>query len=1153
MPPSPESDDDGGGGDGISNRKRVDDMLRRVALGCHVEVEDRLWPGSNKPGGMARVTGIHRETKAVDLHYVVEGRRKEKHVDLKHVIRLAPEFDFDLTHDGSGTAATGDGEINRRGNNLRDRSLLLGRCTHCGSLRADCGSCDWMHAKEQEQQGATADVSLSIKRSANGRKSKRTRREENKRGEEKRDTPNASASADRQVSSASYDEDQELEELIGYHQLEVQRLKRQKSRQERELQHFLIRQERETKEALARAQVRNLRDASTKMSATQTSIQCHSEGSYGNGLGSLYSSSDSVGDDDELIPLAELALRDATGIAVGHRKDQQSYMTSTERKTKLIHSKYYHKNKRQKNNKNRQYKFNDGGNDYYTRNCAYNNHDDNHEDNKKDNVIVDEVHASPSLSEIIAENRRPGICAEMEDFIEPEGPEDTIDGTSDVVYAQLPKFFDDEAARIEGILLPDTKIQVDQLEREIYCWTEQQGKASNHSYVRTRKDELLASCKRTIKNITANVIRSGTDQCRSALRQLIDDSRYKSERKNLSLQERKEMRRHRGDSLLSIRDSRMDDMDRVVEQLIRRVRQAEENLFFEDAENENDFGDNDLCNRDGSGCQLIDGDDGNTIIRSGDENDNDNAACNTLNRGSTEGSFTPLSPWNPHKYSRSVRPPLSEPDDLASSGRNDQEGPRRKTFTAGPEKKPARHSSSSGIADSRLRRKTEPGKRKRQNDVTAASNSSDMDEISGQLFLQQKRRQPREGTRVRRAVRRQEHLPARSNKAFTGFSSGIDAARVARDASIREDGGDTDTNVTLPKDVLSRGNRDPPLGNRYEIGQRTRTGRTTSICHQKPIAERIQAFLDADSEHIGRLCDSMVPDTQQSGKTRNEQLKSTRNRPQSGSFLRGSSKGTHYTSAEAHHLFARLGDKQPLLTKKDAVRAEKEICENLQDLRTLCESLLHTSPNNLPDAFVAKLKELSIVSTSNTECQDLHFTAELVFRTVLKLMQNQEAPTLQEVITGFQKWPLRCHITLLTEVLNLIGKGLNAHLRHNDNLVYDVFVLNPRKRFVGFVVLQLVDSLYSIFHPVAWGASFRQPPDRGMVLSSLVPLRDALATVSPLTEFVCECISGVMPNQSWWLAKSSPLRAYVSAVDPRAWRCLLYNGSDLPSPKSKLT
>jgi hypothetical protein len=110
----------------------------------------------------------------VDVRYVVMGGR-EKMVPLEYC-KPAPQYDHQklmlqgrdtygnnsIIASGSGntgnghpghetSGALGEGLSSKRIRlNLRDRSSLLGRCKLCGSLRSDCGSCDWV-AEERKR------------------------------------------------------------------------------------------------------------------------------------------------------------------------------------------------------------------------------------------------------------------------------------------------------------------------------------------------------------------------------------------------------------------------------------------------------------------------------------------------------------------------------------------------------------------------------------------------------------------------------------------------------------------------------------------------------------------------------------------------------------------------------------------------------------------------------------------------------------------------------------------------------------------------------------------------------------------------------------------------------------------------------------------
>lgn len=108
-------------------------------VGQLVNVQSRTWPGINQPGGVGRVTAVSTGTTSEEdagssssslllysVKYVLDGRH-EKRIEAQYV------------------------QPHQQQSMLRDRSMLLGRCTRCGSLRRDCGSCE-LHQWQQQQQ-----------------------------------------------------------------------------------------------------------------------------------------------------------------------------------------------------------------------------------------------------------------------------------------------------------------------------------------------------------------------------------------------------------------------------------------------------------------------------------------------------------------------------------------------------------------------------------------------------------------------------------------------------------------------------------------------------------------------------------------------------------------------------------------------------------------------------------------------------------------------------------------------------------------------------------------------------------------------------------------------------------------------------------------
>jgi hypothetical protein len=86
--------------------------------------------------------------------------------------------------------------------------------------------------------------------------------------------------------------------------------------------------------------------------------------------------------------------------------------------------------------------------------------------------------------------------------------------------------------------------------------------------------------------------------------------------------------------------------------------------------------------------------------------------------------------------------------------------------------------------------------------------------------------------------------------------------------------------------------------------------------------------------------------------------------------------------------------------------------------------------------------------------------------TALELLQNHGTATLQELITG-ESPHCTIHIRLLVECLHALQPSFDVMLGPENGVVHKVFARSS-KNFVDFLLLQLIDSAYSLFHPIAW-------------------------------------------------------------------------------------
>jgi hypothetical protein len=107
----------------------------------------------------------------------------------------------------------------------------------------------------------------------------------------------------------------------------------------------------------------------------------------------------------------------------------------------------------------------------------------------------------------------------------------------------------------------------------------------------------------------------------------------------------------------------------------------------------------------------------------------------------------------------------------------------------------------------------------------------------------------------------------------------------------------------------------------------------------------------------------------------------------------------------------------------------------------------------------------------------------------------------------------------------------------NHGPLFEIVLAN-RRGFIDFLVLQLVDSVYSLLRPDAWALQIN---NRACTLQIMAPLRDALGRITPLTESACRCIVKGMECQKWRHGLTEN-HVFVSSIDPLDWKSFLTTG-----------
>lgn len=195
----------------------------------------------------------------------------------------------------------------------------------------------------------------------------------------------------------------------------------------------------------------------------------------------------------------------------------------------------------------------------------------------------------------------------------------------------------------------------------------------------------------------------------------------------------------------------------------------------------------------------------------------------------------------------------------------------------------------------------------------------------------------------------------------------------------------------------------------------------------------------------------------------------------------------------------------------------------------------------------------------------------IVLKTILNILVTHGSLLLQAFVSNnCSQRPsatLSVHIGLLVTALRILGlysKPEREEMVDTVRSLYDdedsaitfrIFFSSDgnriNKSFLDFLLLQLVDSIYSLVHPSAWSIRLTNP---SKVLRDLEPLRNAVSEHVPLMERVCEMLTNQLAIQKW-RSMDEPLNgqcyAFVSTVDPEAWRAFLISGKPPAHPESK--
>ncbi len=1059
-----------------------------ISVGCLVDVASRTWPGINRPGGVARVTRVYEDAAVVDVSYMV-GRSREKRVPLDYVT-LAPQYE---------TAET---------QGLRDRTLLLGRCRRCGSLRTDCGSCDWA-TEEKEQQNRqeqgnkeavaeaakmarekfnkSADVEDSsedsseddtalqdlLRTSQKGYKQHLRNREKwnalreswigNSDGGSLEEQP-----IHNQQQSASDDEDDEdVEELWQQSQRRYRRHIRQRVKWQRRIS--------TTHEATNSAITSIRRDNHRSILETLGSATLHSE-SQKNGRRNV-----SKEKGESTLPISKAAQRNIDQSLIGVAKSSSPQLYQTDSVFPL------------------------------------------NDDSESDHSSLDHHHRiASSLNDEKTTHDDPDAA-----FIQPEGrkaaenlPEDMVDQTKTIPYTQLPDFFNRTVADLEDRVLPDIGLRLAELRR-------QERRISSPRRLESIPISvvaLLQQCYELWNEVTHQLIRNGTDQCRAALRRLSDDRLFRKNRKNLTLQQRKQLW---STASMDARHLRLDALEDSVETLVRQLKTvalALENHPSQELESEEGEGSAIFANCSEESEEEVEYD-------KDDYETQDLVPMHQMDQSSVvlDPCERPMGEFDPHQHAHKKRmnkrshKNIINPVNTYRSGRPAEK--TKKRAKTSPTRNPVidcieNDDVNRNASACKSRSRLPSGDQASQEQPPGYFNSYRSDQGTWQIG------QKDDDTNIQRSDLLPDIAIAENEESGNEPKSNLFDIETKRAASLRptasqprnhrperDNVGGKCKPQSLPKAFLHSG---------YEKSMQR---------HRVPISQRMQAFLDKNNELNwqddaiveGETLDSKVDISQRRAQLRNRSsrksegnsIRSDRNtRQHSWSKTRPSSTARSSGKKEAITRNGLLGDRSLmedlLVNFDDATNAPTTnlICSVPRvSASTLSSEIGQSYPNDPIRASRLLHQAHSTLNDNEDGMIELH-------RTTSTLLKRHGVQTLMELI-ACQSPQLECHVHLLTTLVRFGGE-----------------IQGSKEHFLELILLQMVDAVCAMVHLDGWALRI---PNRVGILQLLIPIRDALAEKLPIAEALSCCIVEKLGCQEWRVGVNEDC-IFVSSVDPSVWK-----------------
>ena len=922
-----------------------------------VQVKARTWPGINQPGGVGRITGSNSQGTKVAVRYVLDGRR-EKEIDTKYVTL----YNDDNTR-------------------LRDRSVMLGRCRRCGSLRSDCGSCDIRHREHEQKR-------LWQQAQENG-------------------------------GVSSSDEDS-IEEVLGnIRRLESQsrKFKRLWRRSRQFLDDSSGEEQANSTEKVERTPKRTRQGETTPESTDMADSNPFSP--------------------RELPASPHVGFPDLSSTADPDRMEESDSSSSDD--SLILRALAQRHRRRRMNNQ--------------------------------------EIDLSSSSDEQNVDDDS-GI------FIQPEGsadalPSDMEDKSSRIPYAELPEFCDRIVHRLEREELPASRLKYLQFERE-----------STSPSV-----QLANRISETYQDWITKLVRQGTDQCQAALRRIA--RQYRRQKDSLPAERRQDFR----GTGMEIRETRVDNLSRTVEELMSRLWQLKRTVQGQDGESEDEVEENK------------------------DDGWADPAPLDSPVLQSPQ-LFTRAEPvqvldsnLDPHAHASSTmrRAPATRMGRFIQH-RNERNHRRRQKvrkksemrgYSTGKSGKPnhSRHSEEQQPTFGDENTGQRPSKRHRRVEKTRSNTES--------LF---------QGS-------------LRSQSIEIEFGTPCPGTKSLRQSSERSSDG------VILQDSMLKGFFSEP---------KNRHSREDNV--QTSAVDRMEKFLRANKMNVDDNIASEDDDSHsqptdvqcqrhsvlKKGDTEENSIDFFENEPHTTARNGNSDSDKGNGSPVSHRWFNEIrsfarahGSQRPESRKiGDSIGTEN----GGFDIESECTTLELEYKSHRGREALANLASVCLSNAFSENPKALR-----IFTSLWKCLQKYGTRTLQYFVAR------RSGLKDLSQFVKLHVAILHAAASLNEGQRSDVSETTRPVMladYVEFLVLQLTDSMLSALLPEAWGLRITKTMQ---VLKHLDPLRSALGRHCNLLESFARCLVKKLPSQQWYLTPEKT-SAYISCIDPVWWSEFLCHGSNPKEP-----